>query len=57
MSDRDPWRVIGALVAAWSKYPDQRVGQLIVNAIRDTPSYPDPFYIENDRLAELLGKL
>lgn len=52
---RDPARipiVLEALRVAWTKYPDQRLLQLLVNA---TDTRPNPlFHVEDDRLLELL---
>lgn len=57
---RDPNRiptVLAALERVWYRYPDLRLGQLVVNAssVAD-PSNPgpkDPFYCEDDQM--LLG--
>jgi hypothetical protein len=39
---RDPDKLLESLRAAWERHPDWRVGQIIVNALRGTPYYPDP---------------
>lgn len=46
---RDPKRIDGVLAAVkdlWIKYPDMRLGQLVVGAT----NLDDPFYIEDDEL-------
>ncbi len=40
-----------AVEKLWEKYPDWRLGQLIVNVARSA-GYEDPFFIEDDRLME-----
>lgn len=55
--DRNPEVLLASLRAAWERHPDWRIGQIIVNALRGTPYYPDPFYIENDELAERVDAL
>jgi len=53
---RDPARITGMLKALereWREWPDQRLGQIIVNATRyHRPSLvcPEVFYIEDDEL-------
>ena len=52
---RDPKRipdVLNQLKALWSSYPDLRLGQLILNIIRD----PLLYYIEDDELIKTLRK-
>lgn len=51
---RDPDRIYefcNTLASVWSKYPDMRFGQLIVNVLG-----VDPFYIEDDKSLELIEK-
>jgi hypothetical protein len=44
---------VGALWEAWRRYPDQRIGQLLINA---GVAHPTRFYAENESLtARLLG--
>jgi hypothetical protein len=50
---RDPDRIDALLVALrmiWTKYPDQRLGQLIYNIMRDGETSYDPFFYEDDML-------
>jgi uncharacterized protein YihD (DUF1040 family) len=52
---RDPKRipeVLNQLKALWSSYPDLRLGQLILNIVRD----PLLYYIEDDELIKTLRK-
>lgn len=54
---RDPNRItkiLDQISSIWRKYPDMRLGQLIVNSMRDTKI--DPFYIEDETLLELILK-
>jgi hypothetical protein len=46
---RNPERVLAAIKAKLEQYPDLRVGQLLVNV-----AGIDPFYTEDDRLADLI---
>lgn len=43
--------ILQALKVAWDQHPDQRLGQLIVNA-----TCVDPFYIEDAALVGLLAE-
>ena len=50
---RDPKRIrptLDAIEKVWNKYPDWRLGQLIVNANGNR----DPFYLEDDLLINKL---
>ncbi len=47
---REPKAVLGALRAACAAYPDQRVMQVIVNALAGA----DPFYVEDDVAVDAL---
>ena len=50
---RDPKRiptVLQELARTWTKYPDMRLCQLIVNVTNEK----DPFYVEDDELVERL---
>jgi hypothetical protein len=47
---RDPNAVLLALKAACLAHPDQRVTQVIVNALGE-----DPFYVENEKAAAKLA--
>lgn len=52
---RDPDRidkVLNRIKEIWKKFPDLRLGQLILNVIQD----PALYYIEDADLAELLEK-
>lgn len=57
---RDPDRidiVCDAIKDYWHKVPSWRLGQLIVNAIRPTPQYPDAFFVEDDVLLALIDNM
>ena len=57
---RDPSRIdiiCDALKDYWHKVPDWRLGQLIVNAIRPLPQYPDAFFVEDDVLLALIDNM
>jgi uncharacterized protein YihD (DUF1040 family) len=45
--------VLSKIKTIWEKYPDLRLGQLILNVVRDTNSHV-LYYLEDD---ELLKKL
>ena len=50
---RDPERIksiLNRLQAVWEKYPDFRLGQLILNVLQD----PLLYYIEDDKLIEAI---
>jgi len=54
---RDPKQIdatINSLRAAWHRYPDMRLGQLIFYLTTEAPGWTegDPFYIEDDVLAK-----
>lgn len=54
---RDPDRIpalLTALVDAWHRYPDLRLGQLIINAC---PPMGDPFNVEDDVMLAGLQRL
>jgi uncharacterized protein YihD (DUF1040 family) len=56
---RDPNRIgpiLASLQAAWEKYPDMRLGQLIECAHDQACSSADLFNIEDDRLADGIEK-
>ena len=53
---RDPKRIdtiIDAVRDAWKQETDWRLGQLIVNIGREA-GYGDPFFLEDDRLMQVL---
>jgi uncharacterized protein YihD (DUF1040 family) len=55
-------RMLALLDAAWRRHPDQRLGQLIGNAARDSTAaagedYRDPFNVEDDELWAGLERL
>ena len=60
---RDPARIptiLNKIKDFWEKYPDWRLGQLIVNAVKmESPDLivPQVFYIEDDKLYRLLEVL
>jgi hypothetical protein len=59
---RDPQRIpkiLEALKEYWTKYPDLRLGQIVVNLTRSdtSPSGHDPFYVEDEELLAKLNKL
>lgn len=43
-------RILDRLKTLWKKYPDLRLGQLILNVIND----PALYYIEDEELIDLL---
>lgn len=43
-------RILDRLKTLWKKYPDLRLGQLIINVLRD----PALYYIEDEELIDLL---
>jgi len=48
---RDPRRIetlLDALREVWTRNPDLRLGQLLVNAIRPEQPCPEIFYAEDD---------
>lgn len=48
---RDPARIapmLEALRRAWEKCPDLRLGQIVSNAARQHPAWPDVFSVEDD---------
>ena len=47
--------VLDAVKEAWKQVPDCRLGQLVVNISRSA-GYDDPFFMEDDRLMEILGR-
>lgn len=53
---RDPERLLRAIRRMHELCPDLRVGQMIANVLALSGRGSDPFYIENDRLAELLER-
>jgi len=46
-------QVIDRIFSAWTKAPQLRLGQLLVNANQATPMGNDCFYTEDERLARL----
>jgi uncharacterized protein YihD (DUF1040 family) len=57
---RDPNRIpkmIAALLAAWYRHPDLRLGQLVSSAAALSSNTSDPFYVEDDKIIEGLKKL
>ncbi len=51
---RDPKRIpeiVGLVEKIWKKYPDLRLTQLIMNALKMSS---DPYYVEDDKLHEAL---
>ena len=57
---RDPKRIeimFDKIRKIWYRYPDLRLGQLLVNVIPVTnPAHYDPFYIEDEDLMKLLDR-
>lgn len=54
---RDPARIdqiLELLREVWTRSPDLRLGQLIVNAVRPQEPCPEVFYIEDTVLARRL---
>lgn len=45
--------MVERLLAAWEKYPTERLGQFLVNAY-ERGEARDPFYVEDDALLELI---
>lgn len=58
---RDPERIpeiLALLAEVWPHYPDQRLGQLVLNACRGrTAAWPDVFNVEDDVMLEGLRSL
>ena len=55
---RDPARIDGMLEAvrrAWMRYPDLRLGQLLVIAVKPSEPCPDVFYVEDSVLLRKLA--
>ena len=44
--------ILDRLKTLWKKYPDLRLGQLILNVLQD----PALYYVEDEELIELLEK-
>ncbi len=60
--DRSPERIpviVAQLKALWLASPEQRLGQLLVNAMRTQVGEPTPdlFYVEDDQLIQYIGRL
>lgn len=56
---RDPERidrVIEKVRAYWKKYPDQRLGQLIMNVDRGEAGWPDIWEVEDDTFEQKIDK-
>lgn len=51
----DPEAVASALRRAAKAFPDQRSGQIVVNALRAAGRTSDPFYVEDDALVAALN--
>lgn len=57
---RDPARIdqiIEILWETWTQYPDQRLGQLIINAVNPREPCPEVFSVEDSVLARRLQRL
>ena len=53
----EKFKIMDRLLAVWLKYPDLRLGQLIFSKlVYDLPSEEDVFYVEDERLMELMEK-
>lgn len=52
--DTEFWAAINALVLAKARHPDQRIGQLISNALPRMGGSFDPFYVRDEDLADAL---
>jgi hypothetical protein len=47
--------ILESILNSWLKYPEMRLGQLIVNAIRSSEIIPIPlFYIEDNVLEDIV---
>jgi hypothetical protein len=58
--ERDPGRidqVLAAVRKVWAEFPDMRLGQLLVNAVRPTESCPEVFGVEDTVLVRRLEAL
>jgi len=44
-------RILGLVEKLWNKYPDLRLTQLIMNALKMNS---DPYYVEDDKLHKAL---
>lgn len=57
---RDPHRIepmLAALRRIWEANPDLRLAQIISNAARGTPAWPDVFSVEDQELMKGLLKM
>jgi hypothetical protein len=57
---RNPERidpVLAALRKVWVEFPDMRLGQLVVNAVRPSEPFPEVFYVEDTVLVRRLEAL
>ena len=57
---RDPNRIeptLKVIAEVWKKYPDLRLGQIIVIAASKAVPNGDPFMMEDDKLIEVLRDL
>lgn len=58
--EQDPARieqVLAALQKVWEEFPDLRLGQLLVNAIRPSQPCPELFSVEDTVLVRMLERL
>jgi hypothetical protein len=60
MAGRDPERIdriLSLLREVWMKVPDWRLGQIVHNAVEPKGRCPEIFYVEDDRMEQLLSGL
>ena len=60
MSEKEPnieEDVLEAIMKAWSKHPQLRLGQLIYNAVSPAEACPEISGVEDSKLIKLLNRL
>ncbi len=59
MSEKEPNiedEVLQAIREAWSRYPDMRLTQLLINAIAPKEASPEVYNVEDSALIKLLNR-
>lgn len=47
-------KIIEEVKKVWLRFPNLRLGQLIINAIENEKVQPDLYYIEDEKMIEVL---